>query len=271
MRRAVMVTGADSGIGLATVRHLDEAGFDVIGVVVDERAAGTLAAEAGPRVVPVVADLSDPAARAGLVAQREPWGLVNNAGYMNAGQIADVPLDDARRQLEVMVVAPVDLIRQALPAMISRGQGRIVNVTSSAAHTSTPLTAWYAACKAALRELNDAVREEVGGTGVDVIDVEPGGYRTGIWARAEEELKQRRLGARRRDIYDRVLQHLDQGEAIMADPEDVGKAITQLLTTGEPGAHRRIGPGARWLRAADDLVPDRVWDKLVSAVGRPQP
>ena len=102
---------------------------------------------------------------------------------MNAGLALDVPIADARTQLEVMVLAPMDLTRRVLPYMLERGQGRVVNVTSAAVHTSTPFTGWYQACKAALRELTDALRAELEDTGVDLVDIEPGGFRTAIWTR----------------------------------------------------------------------------------------
>lgn len=268
MRRTVVVTGASSGIGLATARCLNVAGFDVVGLVENEGAAADLASRAGRDIRQLVVDLADPEARAGVIEELAPWGLVNNAGYMNAGQIRDVELDTARRQFEVMVVAPMDLARQVLPGMVDRGQGRIVNVTSSAVHTSTPLTSWYAACKAALRELNDGLRVELLGTGVYVVDVEPGGYRTNIWRGAAAELTRRRRGSREPEMYDRVLDHLDGAEALMGDPDDVGRAITEAMTTGDPRHHIRVGPGARWLRTVDDVVPDGLWDRLVSVVSR---
>ncbi|HET6964412.1 MAG TPA: SDR family NAD(P)-dependent oxidoreductase [Acidimicrobiales bacterium] len=269
MLRRVLVTGAGSGIGLATAGHLAGLGFAVTGLVPtgEERAALLrLAAERGVHVDVVQADLSDPVQRAGLVAGMDLWALVNNAGYMNAGQIRDVPIDDARRQIETMVLAPVDLARQALPAMVDKGQGRIVNVTSSAVHTSTPLTGWYQACKAALRELNDSLRLELEASGVQVVDIEPGGYRTGIWSGAADQLRARRTQSLRPDLYDRVLSRLDQAEGLMGDPDWVAIAVGKALTTGKPAPHLRIGPGAAWLRALDKTVPDRIWDRVMSRV-----
>ena len=271
MDRTVLITGASSGIGLATAVHVAGIGFGVVGLVSDQEGRSALEAAAQERSVTVgtvVADLADPIARREVGASIDPWALVNNAGYMNAGQIRDVSIDDARRQLEVMVLAPADLARQVLKGMVEHGQGRIVNVTSSAAHTSTPLSGWYAAAKAALREVNDALRLELRGTGVDVIDVEPGGYRTGIWAGARRELQGRRHRAAEPDLYDRVGSNLKAAEQGMGDPQEVAEAIGELLTVGTPPAHLRIGPGARWLRVADAIVPDRVWDTAVSAVAR---
>lgn len=266
MLRRVVVTGAGSGFGLATTVHLAALGFAVTGLVPSAEEGGQLGAEAdrqGVEVDVLEADLSDARRRAGLLAGCDVWALVNNAGYMNAGQIRDVPIEDARCQIEAMVLAPVDLARQVLPGMIRRGQGRIVNVTSSAVHTSTPLTGWYTACKAALRELNDSLRVEVASCGVEVIDIEPGGYRTGIWSGARGDLRARREHSSRPDRYDRVLKRLDDARELMGDPDRVAVAIGEVLTTGEPPPHVRIGPGAGWLRILDAVVPDRVWDRVM--------
>lgn len=270
VHRRVLVTGASSGIGLATAVLLGSLGFDVIGLVPTDSGRDTLLAAARDRgisVETIVADLGDPDRRAGLVTSLGLWGLVNNAGYMDAGQVRDVGIGDARRQMETMVMAPVELIHQALPWMIRHQQGRIVNITSSAVHTNTPLTGWYTACKAALRQLNDSLRVELAGCGIDVIDIEPGGYRTGIWDRAAAELRQRRPVTSAPDVYDRVLRHLDQARALMGRPEDVALAIADVLTTGRPPRHKRIGRGSRFLRVADLAVPDRVWDRALAAAG----
>ncbi len=267
MRRRVLVTGAGSGIGLATFRSLSAAGFDVVALVRDEGTAEALHRRAGRQVEVLVVDLADVEARRSALDGLEFWGLVNNAGYMNAGLIEDVPIDDARRQFEVMVMAPLHLVQLLVPPMIGRGQGRIVNITSSALHTSTPLTPWYVAAKAALRELTDSLRTELAGTGVDVVDVEPGAYATAIWERAEEDLRRRKEGSRRPDLYDRVLGHMS-AEGRAGRPEEVGERIALVMTQGDPARHVRIGPGAGLLRAVDTLVPDAVWDRAVTLATR---
>lgn len=268
MRRNVLVTGAGSGIGLATALHLAEIGFEVTGLVPSAGEEQTLKGRAGAsglRIPVLRVDLSEPGSRRDVAGNLDLWALVNNAGFMNAGQIRDVPVEAARRQLETMVLAPVDLIHQALPAMIARGHGRIVNVTSSAVHASTPLTGWYVAAKAALRELNDSLRLELRACGVDVIDIEPGGYRTRIWPRAARELDVRARNSARPQLYHRVLRHLGSARSMMADPAAVARVIGEVLTEGRPPRHRRVGPGALSLRAADTLLPDAIWDSLVDA------
>ena len=242
-------------------------GFDAIGVVrdEDESAALTEAASRDEVSVQVVeADLGDSVRRAAVLENLELYALVNNAGFMNAGLLRDVPDEEARNQLEVMVIAPLDLARRALPFMLTRGEGRIVNVTSAAVHTSTPFTGWYQACKAALRELTDALRVELAGTGIDVVDVEPGGFATGIWARGHGELLAHQARSARPEAYDRPLEALARFESKLGDPTEVAEAIGHTLTAGHPRFHQRIGPGANVLRTVAELVPDRLWDRAMA-------
>jgi NAD(P)-dependent dehydrogenase (short-subunit alcohol dehydrogenase family) len=265
--RRVLITGASSGFGLATAFHLTRLGFTVIGLVIDEQeedALGRAAAEEGLEVGSIKADLANPQRRATAVKDLELYALVNNAGYMNAGLIRDVPVADARTQFEAMVLAPVDLARRVLPHMLERGEGRIVNVTSAAVHTSTPFTGWYQACKAALRELTDALRAELEDTGIDVVDIEPGGFQTDIWDRGIDELRRRQGQSSRADVYEEPLDLIHRTEPKMGDPNDVAEVIGRVLTQADPRAHIRVGPDAGPLRLVSELVPDRLWDRMVA-------
>lgn len=112
MVRTVLVTGANSGLGLATALHLASLGFRVVGTARSEEKAEVLAkaaSDAGAEVETAILDVTDGEACEELVTRLEPRGLVNNAGYMNAGQVVDVPPEDALRQLHTMVVAPMRL------------------------------------------------------------------------------------------------------------------------------------------------------------------
>jgi len=113
-------------------------------------------------------------------------GIVNNAGYSGIGAIEDVTDEEARHQLETMVVAPMRLARLALPHMREQGSGRVVNVSSIYGITTTPFSGWYQACKHALEAASDALRLEVARDGVRVILIEPGGFKTGIWGSSKQ-------------------------------------------------------------------------------------
>lgn len=269
MRRSVLVTGASSGIGLATAVRLAGLGFRTFASVRTEAkmdAVRDAAAGAGVEVEPLVLDVTDEAAGERVIPDLELYGLVNNAGYFNAGAIEDVSRAEATRQLETMVVAPMRLARLALPAMRAAGQGRIVNVTSSLTHTSGALIGWYQASKHALAAASDALRMEVASWGVEVVQVEPGGIDTEIWLKAEDDLLRRRAGSAHVTAYDRALAVLHALEGRMHPPAKVAEVVGRALTAGRPQPRYRVGAESTLLVAADAFAPVRVKDRLARTI-----
>jgi short-subunit dehydrogenase len=268
MQRAVLVTGASSGIGMATVLHLARLGFRAIGSVRSGEKAHRLAEaakEAGVDVETLVFNVTDAEACERLVPDLGLYGLVNNAGYYNVGTVEDVSAEDALRQLHAMVVAPMRLASLVLPGMRELGQGRIVNVSSLTAHLTSALTGWYQAAKHALSAVNDALRVEAAWYGVDVVVVEPGAIRTEIWRKAEDDLVRRRTGSLYSNAYDRALGTLRRLEGRAHDPSMVAEVIGKALTAGRPSARYRVGPEARLLEWANAVVPAPVKDRILGA------
>lgn len=269
MERAVLVTGAGSGIGLASALHLARLGFRAVAAARTPEGADAVAkaaAEAGLDVEPVVLDVTDAEGCRRVVAGLEPYGVVNNAGYMNLGPIEDVDPDDALRQLHTMVVAPMRLARLALPGMRGRGEGRIVNVSSVAAHASYPMLGWYEAVKHALSTASEALRQEVAGWGVDVVTIEPGSFRTDIWEKARQDLLRRRDGSAYGPAYERTLAMLERLRARVPGPEPVAERIGLALTAGTPKPRYRVGADAPLLEAGWRFVPRRAQARLARTV-----
>ncbi|HEX2039481.1 MAG TPA: SDR family NAD(P)-dependent oxidoreductase [Acidimicrobiales bacterium] len=227
--RTVLTTGANSGIGLATVLELARRGYRSIGSVRSDDKAELVhkaAADAGVTVETVLLDVADAEQCERALSGLRLYGLVNNAGYAVAGAIEDVTDEEARAILETMVVAPMRLARLALPAMRDAGGGRIVNVSSIAGRATAPFVGWYTAAKHALEAATDALRMEVAGDGVKVSLVEPGGFRTAIWDDMERDIaRHEENGSRFVSAYRRALRTMQFGQTFMGNPGTVAHTI----------------------------------------------
>ena len=134
----VLITGASTGIGQATARHLKELGFDAVGAVRKDEDAERLGA-AGLRTVRLdVTDSDSIAAARAELGDGPLFGLVNNAGIAVAAPIEFLPLDQLRHQLEINLVGQVAVTQRFLPPLRA-GRGRIVNVSSIGGRVALPL------------------------------------------------------------------------------------------------------------------------------------
>ena len=273
MGRTVVVTGANSGIGLATAVELAASGYDVIGTARSQDKADVLheaASERDVQVRTVLLDVADAESTAKGFAEIDamtdggPWAVVNNAGLAQAGAVEDVGDDDVRYQLEVNLVAPARIARLVLPGMRERGDGRIVNISSIAGRMSLPLMGWYCASKHGLEAMTDALRMEVAPYGVKVSLVEPGSFGTGIWegARYPEEASTDNYAA----AYDRARRATTTGTRVMPDPVWVARTVRLALGTPVPLARYLIGADAVGGVLVERLVPTAVSDVVKGVV-----
>jgi short-subunit dehydrogenase len=182
-----LITGASSGIGAAIADSLAQRGHRLTLVARREDRLTELATELherhGVRAGVVACDLADAGQRDQLAAKVEELGLdvevlVNNAGFGYAGNFIDA---DRERKLDMVRVnceTVVDLSGRYLPAMVQRGGGAVINVASTAAFQPLPGSATYAATKAFVLNLTEALHQELKGTGVTATAVCPGPVRT---------------------------------------------------------------------------------------------
>jgi NAD(P)-dependent dehydrogenase (short-subunit alcohol dehydrogenase family) len=266
--RTVLTTGANSGIGLATVLELARRGLRSVGTVRSAEKAEIVekaAAEAGVHIETAILDVTNPVGCARVIDEFRPFALVNNAGYSVTGSIEDVTDAEARAAFETMVLAPMRLARDAVPHMRTAGGGRIVNVSSIYGRTSTPLTGWYQGAKHALEALSDALRMEVARDGIRVILVEPGGFKTGIWEETEREVA-KRVGSRYDGAYQRTLSAARLTQPLMGDPVQCAKVIATAVTTRFTRPRYLVGYDAQALALWSSLTPTQVKDRIVRAI-----
>jgi len=176
----VFVTGASSGFGAAIARRFAADGARVIAAARRADRVGDLAAEFGPRVLPLALDVRDRAAVAtavaGLPDEFANVGLlVNNAGLalgLNPAQDAD--LDDWDQMIDTNCKGLVFCTRAVLPGMVARGRGHVINLGSVAGSYPYPGGNVYGGTKAFVHQFSLNLRSDLHGTGVRVTCVEPG-------------------------------------------------------------------------------------------------
>ena len=273
--RAVLVTGASTGIGAALARRLDRAGYRVFAGVRRGEDGDRLRAGASSRLEPIRLDVtrSDQVAAAAAAVDAEVGpaglrGLVNNAGIVVGGPLEFLPLERFREQLEVNVVGLL-AVTQALLPLLRRARGRIVNIGSVSGKTVTPLIGPYAASKHALEAVNDALRLELAPAGIEVALIEPGPVQTPIWDKGRAALEEapRIYPPRALELYGRQMALVGRLAAANADTgvttEPVVDAVIHALESARPKTRYLIGRGARLRAGLRWLLPDRAMDALI--------
>jgi len=170
--KTVLVTGASSGIGAATVGAMCRAGMEVHAAARREDRLRHLSDKTG--CTPHVLDVRDTKEMCALAESVRADVLINNAGLGRAfGSLAESEVDDIDRTIDTNVSAALHAVRAVLPRMIDRGRGHIVNIGSMAG--LYPLSAaLYGASKGAIHLLSTNLRLELQGSGVRVTEICPG-------------------------------------------------------------------------------------------------
>ncbi|MEM1043288.1 MAG: SDR family oxidoreductase [Bacteroidota bacterium] len=191
--RTVLVTGASGGIGEAMARQLARDGARLLLTARSEDTLHRLADELrvqGAEAEVFAHDLGTPGAAQGLFDRITEAGhaldvLVNNAGFGKIGTFMEYEAGVYEGMVTLNVTNLVTLTRLALPGMLQRGTGGVLNVASTAAFQPVPYFAVYAATKAFVKSFTEALHAEVGGTGVAVTCLCPGPTDTGFFERAD--------------------------------------------------------------------------------------
>lgn len=267
MTKIALVTGATSGIGAATALALARDGYAVYGA---GRRLDRLVPLEASGVRPVALDLTDDASI--VAAVEHVLGeegridlLVNNAGYGSYGAIEDVPLAEARRQVEVNLFGLARLIQLVVPSMRERRSGRIVNVTSIGGKFASSFGGWYHATKFAVEGLSDALRQEVAPFGIDVVVIEPGGIET-EWAgiALETAVAASGEGAYAERVHRMARAMSGQSGRIRGSkPQVVANAIARAARVRRPRTRYAMGFGAKPILFARRVLSDRAVDRLL--------
>jgi NAD(P)-dependent dehydrogenase (short-subunit alcohol dehydrogenase family) len=276
--KAIVITGASSGIGEACALRFHELGWRVFAGVRRDGDGRSLVERTSPRVTPIELDVTRQetidAARAlveAAVGEGGLQGLVNNAGIGVGGPVEGLDLGALRHQFEVNLFGQVAVSQAFLP-LLRAGRGRIANMSSMAGRVSQPFFAPYCASKHALEAFTDSMREELAPWGIHVAAIEPGVITTPIWGKAEEQAGEGRRNASPQivELYgkatDRLIRVLDEIPARGIPPARVADAVEHALTAARPRTRYPVGSDARWGIRLRRLLSDRAFYWLLRKV-----
>ncbi|TYK48431.1 SDR family NAD(P)-dependent oxidoreductase [Actinomadura decatromicini] len=248
--RTALVTGASSGIGESFARVLAARGTDLVIVARRTGLLDDLARELVERyrvaVEVLAADLTDLAQRAeveGRLRADPVELLVNNAGHGAFGPFAEMPLNDHLAQVELNVTALVRLTHAALPGMVERRRGGVLNVASMSGFAPSPGSATYGATKAYVASFSESLHSEVAGKGVHVTALCPG------FTRTEDDVPSNILWLRRDDVARAGLDAVSAGRALCIPGVQYKAAFPALRLVPRPLL--RAAANRVWQQAAD--------------------
>lgn len=275
-RGTVVVTGASSGIGEACTLHLERLGFQVFAGVRNAADGERLRSESSGNVTPISIDVTDQetirtaAARVAEAAGDGGLaGLVNNAGVAISGPLEFIPIDELRRQLEVNLVGQV-AVTQSFLALLRKGRGRVVNISSIGGRIALPFAGPYAASKFGIEAISDSLRRELRPWGIEVSVIEPGSVATKIWEKGTAKARElsENLPPEGLELYGGAIQKMQKLAAETAargiPPEEVAKDVAHALTSPKPKTRYLVGRDAKMRARVSGLVSDRMFDRLIA-------
>jgi NAD(P)-dependent dehydrogenase (short-subunit alcohol dehydrogenase family) len=274
--RAVVVTGASTGIGRAAVAKAVREGAHVFASVRKEADAESLRSEFGAAVTPLLFDVADEAAvRAGAaqvaaaLGDKRLYGLVNNAGIAVPGPLLHLDTDALRRQFEINLFG-VHNVTRAFADLLGADKervgkpGRIVMISSVGGRNGSPFVGPYSASKFALEGYSQSLRRELMLYGIDVIVIGPGAIATPIWDKAESEDLKRFSNTDYAPAVERVADYmLAQGKQGLP-PADVGDLIWHCLSDPKPKVRYAILRKPFMDATLPRLLPPRMVDNIIA-------
>ena len=236
--QVVLITGCSSGIGRALAQEFAASGHRVVATARRLESIADLADESTQILELDVTNNNsvENAVKDAVALNGRIDIVVNNAGYALIGPMAEIELDDLRTQLETNVVGAVALIQAALPTMVERGSGRIVNIGSVSGVTATPFGGAYCGSKAAIHLVSDALRMEMSPFGIEVIEVQPGAVASRFADSAAEGVGKFVEGSIFSPVADAIEARARISETHSTSAETVARVIVERTTSAHPPA-----------------------------------
>ena len=258
-QKVVLITGSSSGIGQSTAQLLAQQGFTVFATSRKPQAVEHVPiVEALPLDVrseeSVKACVDTVLARAGRLDV-----LVNNAGYVLAGAIEEVTIEEAKALFETNLFGTMRTVKAALPILRQQRSGTIINISSLAGLVpGPPFCGIYSASKFALEAYTEHLWREVKSFGIRVSLVEPGSIKTKLTSNRQEAAE--RLGD-----YDpwrrRAVEAMRRLEEKAPEPGLVAKTVLSIIASESPKLRYRVGKDATWLPRLRQVLPGSLFEK----------
>ena len=268
-QRAVLITGASTGIGRVTAELLASEGFFVYAGARKQKDIDAL--NAIDNVMAVRLDVTkqdeiDAAVELIEAQGRGLYGLVNNAGVFVGGPQTELAVEEFEWLMDINVIG-VYRVTAAFAPLLFESQGRITNISSISGVLSSAMVGQYAASKHAVEAMSDSLALEVAPFGVSVSIVEPGNYNSRIGDTAYERMKDMPFaqeGARYADQVARIMQYIRTSRDRYKEPDEVAEAILHAMSSSKPLRRYMVVPNegeAAWVmaKAATEYAEYNQW------------
>jgi len=263
MKKVILVTGASSGLGLATANALAAQGHIVYGTSRDIKRIKDA------NFNPVEMDVTDDASVTAAVdkitkAEGKIDVLVNNAGNGITGPLYAMPVDLAKKQFEVNFFGVVRVSSAVLPGMIEKGKGLVINIGSLAGLFGLPYQGLYSASKFAIEGYSESLRMELQNTGVKVTVVNPGDFKTDFTGNREKApfiLKNEKL----KGEFEAAVAAMEKDESIGANPDKLAAQICKIVDKLKPAHSYLVGAiGQTIVPTLKAVLPGSIFVKLMN-------
>ncbi len=273
MKHFVLVTGASSGIGLASCEHLLKEGYNVIGGVRTAIDAERLAGSFGPNFYAVILDVTNSESIATaretvslLLGKDHLVAIVNNAGIVISGTVLHVPVEEWKRQFDVNVFGLINTTQRFFDLLIHASKAsdhhpvRIINMSSVSGKFASPMMGPYAASKFALEALSDSLRREMYMHDIQVVLIEPGSIITPMWDKAKDAVLY--VGPEQDWLLSFKNEVIDQNVAAGLHVNEVAKCVVKAVTSKKVKTRYLIKAQA-WKFRMITMLPTAWVDRMV--------
>lgn len=270
MKKVILITGASSGIGMATAQLLAKDGHTIFAAA---RRVDRMKELEADGIKLIAMDVTDDASmQAGvkeiLDSEKRIDVLVNNAGYGSYGALEDVPISEAKQQFEVNIFGLARLTQLVLPQMRAQKSGTIINISSIGGKIGEPHGAWYHATKFAVEGLCDSLRMELKQFGIDVIVIQPGSIKTEWTDIARLNLLKVSGNTAYKDLATKHAKMFETADKQGSPPEVVARTIKKAIDARRPNTRYAVGGGAGPILFMRKILSDRLFDRmLLTAIG----